>query len=236
MKLPLRILAAVCSVALIAALPAAAQKKSDDRARGLFVSKKADAMRIVILKVEDNKLVPVDPSREFKAGDQIKVAFQSNFDGYVYIVNVSPGGKKCLLFPSGDTSNAVISNKRYELPFNQNVIEFDAEKGTEVLQVVMTRERIPYLDAALKDAEGCLGDTASSAAAELAQGGIVTKDVTEVIPRTGPSGIRARDIILAPGRDKDPEGSVVAIPETQGSNGKLKAGEVVTFDIRLKHN
>jgi hypothetical protein len=59
------------------------------------------------------------------------------------------------------------------------------------------------------------------------------KNVTPVVPKD--TAVRARDIILAPGKDKDKSGSVVAIPENGGS-GKLKPGEIAPFELRLKHN
>ena len=200
------------------------------RARGLFVSKKADAVRVVILKEEGGGLVPIDPSRSFTKGDQIKVSFQSNFQGFVYIVNVTPGGKKCVLFPYGAELNSITSGQRYDLPKN-GTIEFDEEKGTEVLQVIMARERIPHFDLAVKESDGCLGESAASAAAELVSSktGIVGGSATSI------KGIRARSIILAAGKDKDQEGSVVAISTKDGS-GKLRDKEAAVFEIHLKHN
>jgi hypothetical protein len=203
------------------------------RARGLFVSKKSDAMSILVLKVADGTLVPVDPSTQFKAGDQIKIQFQSNFEGYIYVVNIEPNGKRKVLFPYADASdNSVRPDQRYDIPPGTAAIEFDTEKGTEVLQVIMSRSRIPYLDAALKEPDQYLSETAASAAEEL-QGGI-SKKVTPVVPASEGSKVRSRDIILAPGKDKDAKGSVVAIPDT-GGGGKLKNGEIAPFEIRLKH-
>ena len=203
------------------------------RARGLFVSKKSDAMSILVQKVDGGLLVPVDPSSEFKAGDQIKIQFQSNFEGYIYIVNIEPNGKRKVLFPYTEASNNAVSpDQRYDLPPGGDAIEFDTEKGTEVLQVIMSKDRIAYLDAALKNPERYLSDSASSAAAEL-EGGIAKK-VTPVVPESEGSKVRSRDIILAPGRDKDAKGSVVAIPDNAGG-GKLKSGEIAPFEIRLKH-
>ncbi|HJZ68236.1 MAG TPA: DUF4384 domain-containing protein [Blastocatellia bacterium] len=202
------------------------------RARGLFISKRSDAMSIIVYKNDGGTLVPVDPSNQFKAGDQIKLQFQSNFDGYVYVVNIAPSGKRCVLFPYPDAAdNAVRSDEKYDIPPGGDAIEFDEEKGTEVLQVIMSRGRIAYLDAALKEPGRCLSESASAAASEL-QAGIV-KNVTPVVPRD--SSVRARDIILAPGKDKDKSGSVVAIPEN-GGGGKLKPGEIAPFELRLKHN
>lgn len=137
------------------------------------------------------------------------------------------------MFPHPEAAdNKVDPDERYDIPPGKLTMQFDEEKGTEVLQVIMSRDRIPYLDAALKEPEGCLSESASSAAAEL-QGGIAKK-VTPVVPQTEGSKVKSRDIILAPGRDKDPKGSVVAIPDN-GSGGKLKSGEIAPFEIRLKH-
>jgi hypothetical protein len=211
------------------------QKSNEaSRARGLFVSKKSDAMSILVLKVSEGTLVPVDPSNEFKAGDQIKIQFQSNFEGYIYVVNIEPNGKRKVLFPNGDaTDNSVSPDQRYDIPPGSAAIEFDNEKGIEVLQVIMSKGRVPYLDAALKEPEQYLSDSAANAAAEL-QGGIAKK-VTPVVPQgEGAGKVRSRDIILAAGKDKDSSGSVVAIPDN-GGGGKLKSGEIAPFEIRLKH-
>jgi len=211
-------------------------QKTDEskRARGLFVNKKSDGMSVLVLKLEDNALVPVDPSQAFKAGDQIKIQLESNFDGFIYVVNIQPSGKRCLMFPyPGAANNAVVSGEQYQIPPGKDAMQFDEEKGTEVLQVIMSRDRIPYLDAAQKEPEGCLAQSATTAAAEL-QAGIVKK-VTPVVPQTGGSKMRSRDIILAAGKDKDTNGSVVALPDN-GGGGKLKPGEIAPFEIRLKHN
>jgi len=211
------------------------QKGSEaSRARGLFISKKSDAMSILVLKVTDGTLVPVDPSNEFKAGDLIKIQFQSNFEGYIYVVNIEPNGKRKVLFPYPDaTDNSVRPEVRYDIPPGSAAIEFDKEKGTEVLQVIMSRDRIPYLDAALKEPEQYLSQSAAGAAAEL-QGGISKKVTPVVTPNDGK--VRSRDIILAPGKDKDTNGSVVAVPDTGSAGGKLKPGEIAPFEIRLKHS
>lgn len=222
------------------------------RARGLFVSGQADAIHIIILKkVDENKFIPVDPTRSFQPGEQIKIAFESNFDGYVYVINVTPGGKKRVLFPFDKESNRITQKQRYELP-NLNTFVFDEEKGTEIVQVMMSREAIPLFDLAVKNSHGELGETASSAAAELSgttkpvKSGIVTENMATVLPQTGTGTKRQRGIILSPGKDKATEGTYVAIPDkaTDRSGqvtkdkepaGRLKANEVAVFEIRLQH-
>lgn len=239
-----------------------AQKKSSQakqpdeaRTRGLFVSKRADAMRFVLLKAQDNSFAPVNPGQEFKSGDEVKLSFESNFEGYIYVVNIEQDGKKCLIFPyTGETNNKVKLDQSYTLPRGATW-KFDENKGTEVVQVIMSREPIAFLDTALKNPtcsnpENCceLSASASSAAAELganakkpeantngsskpAQSGIAEDNLAQVLP----SGIRAREIRFSAGKDKDDKGSVVAIDD-KGASGKLKQGEAAIFEIRLKHN
>ncbi|HWO01004.1 MAG TPA: DUF4384 domain-containing protein [Blastocatellia bacterium] len=209
--------------------------------RALFVKKRSDAMRVLFSK---NGL-PVDPSRDvFKAGDEIEVKYESNFRGYAYFVNITPEGKKCLIAPC---SRAEISEMVPGSLYKQTV-GFDEEKGTEVLQVVLSRERIKFLDDAITSAGCCdpsrpcgceLSANAASAAAQLAsnaankKGGIVVNDIVAVVPQSGSGGVGTRGIKLAAGRDKQ-EGSFVAIEDEKNDN-RLEAGQAAVFEIRLNH-
>jgi hypothetical protein len=223
------------------------KESADDavvRTRALFVKKRADAMRVVVLQGGN----PVVANQEFREGEEIKIKFQSNFEGYVYILNITPGGKKRLLYPcSSQMTNTVIPGRIYTLPPEPQSIAFDDEKGTEVLQVIMTRDRIGFLDEAIRVADCCdfakpcdLTESASTAAAELAgtvqiqqpggaeSGGLAAGGSAQ----NGSSGMRSRGIKLASGRDKD-KSSYVAIQD--GAGETLKQGQVAVFYIRLKH-
>jgi hypothetical protein len=223
-------------------LPTLAQNRTSLRQRGIqlkedYQSGKVDGMRILVLKSEGGNFLPVDPGRIFQPGDEIRVAFESNFDGYVYVVNVSPGGKKRVIFPGAQaaaSSNVIRARQRIELPPTSFI--FDKETGTEILQVIMARQPIAVLDSAVKNSGGEL-QSASSAAAELsgsAGRGIVSNDGAAVLPQG--TGIQARGVFLAPGKDRDKSGSVVAIADDKQSDGRLKPGEVAAFEIRLQHN
>jgi hypothetical protein len=234
MRVMLRFTLAVMLVASIIVPAMSAEKKRQQKdeatvARGLFTKKTSDAMTILILKYEDGNLSPVAPNTEFKTGDKIKLQLKSNFDGFIYVVNIEPDGKRRLMFPIPEAlDNTVSPDETYEIPPG-HIMEFDAAKGTEVLQVIMTRSRIKYLDEALKSPEGYLSESASSAAAELQPG------IAKNVPSVAGDKTRSRDIIFAAGKDKDQKGSVVAIPDS-GAGGKLKQGETAQFQIRLKHN
>jgi hypothetical protein len=221
---------------------AAAQNQTPLGQRGIQLKEdyntgKVDGMRILVLKSESGNFVPVDPGRVFTQGDEIRVAFESNFDGYVYVVNVSPDGKKRVVFPgnqAANSNNAIRARQRIELPRTSFI--FDRETGTEILQVIMAREPVAVLDAAVKESKGAL-QSASSAAAELSANtprGIVSENVASVLPQQ--MGLRARGVFLAAGKDNDKSGSVVAIADEKRAEGRLKTGEVASFEIRLQHN
>jgi hypothetical protein len=206
--------------------------------RALFVKKRSDAMRVLFLK--DG--VPVDPKDVFKAGDEIEVKYESNFKGYAYFVNITPEGKKCLIAPCSRTE----INEMAPASLDNQTVAYDEEKGTEVLQVVLSRDRVKFLDDAISNTGCCdtpcgceLSANAASAAAQLAsnaaskKGGIVVNDVVAVVPESGSGGVRARGIKLAAGRDKQ-EGSFVAI-EDQKNDNRLEPGQAAVFEIRLNH-
>ena len=232
-----RLVAAVLMAGIIAVAPVLARQA--ERTRGIQVKYdkgEVDGVRILVLKGESGKWIPVDPSRQFRENDEIKIAFESNFSGYVYILNVTPKGKKVVLFPRLDMKdNRLVPLQRYELP-TRGAMVFDKETGVEILQVVMSPDPIQVYDDAVRNSEGELGASASSAAAELTansrkRGGIFSENVAVAAP---PKGVRTRGLELAPGKDKDAKGTIL-IANPEGGKGKLVKGEIAVFELRLQH-
>ena len=212
------------------------------RARALFIKKRSDAMRVIVLKDD----VAVDPSRNFRQGEEIQVKFRSNFDGYAYVVNVTPGGRKRLLFPcSRSRNNRVIVGAENVLPSAAHGFVFDAEPGAETLMVIMSRTPVAELDAALaacctSATQDCcdrfvcdLNDTTSKAVDLLAGAAPGQVQGIAAPASTASAGARSRGIILAPGRDKNKAETFVAVEDKEG--GRLQSGKVAVFYVRLKH-
>ncbi len=193
---------------------------------------KVDGVNVIVYLIEGDTLVPVDPGRDFKKGDQIKVQFKSSFDGHVYFVNVPPSGKKAVIYPDGkETDNLIRARQTYVLPQSTTFEFVDDDKGIEVIQVIMSRQPIQLFEDAIRNSNGELGETASSAASELMsmeskRPGIDADNTTNILPE----GVRTRSVRLAPPREKGETGTVVAVPDN-----KLKPGEVAVFEIRLRH-
>lgn len=226
-------------------------KQEEVRTRAMFVSKKADGLE---LKLTTERGDLIDPGKSFKAGDRVRVGFESNFKGFVYFINVTPGGVTKVIY-----SREIEADQSYDLPSKPYAIEFDKEPGTEILKVVLSYERIKSYEDALKSADGELGKSAASVADELADNspkkggakkpqtketkapgeavGIVTSDKTcgrerGLVLASGTEA-RCRSLVLASGNQSKNEGSVVAISDKQGT--KLQTGEVAVFELRLKH-
>jgi len=173
---------------------------------------------------------------------------ESNFEGYAYIINVEitrNSEKRFLLYPNPRAANNRIkSDEGFGLS-----IGFDEKAATEVLQVIVSHDRIEYLDSALNgncsEAENrcelespvsaqvasLVGDKKSSPQPNTA--GIFPRQSAQ---RQNQSGLRSRNIILAPGKDRRSKETYVAIPIKSGSDGRLKSKEAVVFEMRLKHS
>ena len=245
-RLPPLILLVLAVISLLpAATPAQKKRAKAQGTRGLdtvrqqFESGEADGLSFTVYKYVRNQPVAVDPSHTFRQGDEIKLDFESNFDGYIYIVNVMPNGARRLLFPyQGQGDNMVRKRRTYSLPKPGLAWKFDEQKGTEILQVIMSRQRIPFLDAAIGNPKGNLDESAAGAAAELARNqkspraGIVSDEIALALPPRQAGTMNSRGIKLGRGREK---GTTIAIPKDKGKGSQLQTGEVSIFEIRLRH-
>lgn len=96
--------------------------------------------------------VRVDPSREFRKGDHVRVLLESNVDGYLYIFNTTDGGKPVMIYPDAeldDAGNYIRGHVPFEIPSSLGAEErlrwftFDQNSGAEKLYFVFTREPLP---------------------------------------------------------------------------------------------
>lgn len=133
--------------------------QSEDQVRDvqkIYKDAKAPGLEVTIYLQEKNgALTPVSPDREFHKGENVKIRVESNFDGYLYIVNHGASGNKSLIFPDGKESNLLQRGKTYLLPSTYDLI-LDEKAGFETLQIIATPNRLATLDAALKQPDGKL--------------------------------------------------------------------------------
>jgi hypothetical protein len=91
----------------------------------------------------------VSPDTVFRSGDRIRVAAQSNDEGYLYIVMKGASGTWKVLFPSAevaDGSNRVASGRQTLIPPPPGHFAFDEHAGEERLFIVLSRNPEPSLE------------------------------------------------------------------------------------------
>lgn len=94
--------------------------------------------------IRQGKLAQVDSRFPFRSGDQLRFHVQSNIDGYLYILmKQGSRGDSALLYPApgSDENNKVSAGKDLMVPAN-GVLEFDAKPGTEILKVVLSKDKL----------------------------------------------------------------------------------------------
>jgi hypothetical protein len=231
------------SVVALTGIAASPQKNEEQKPEVLerairqkYSSGQDDGISVVVYKYENGDANPINPANHnFKKGDEIRIEFQSNFDGYVYFINIPPKGEKTIFYPDRkfqNNSNVIRARQRYILPRDTIFTFEDDQTGMEVIQVVLARQPVPFLEDAIKNSDGVIASTAEGAAAEfkevsMSQGGFAVEKPVKVLPDKE-TAVLTRSVRLAPPKEKDKEGAVVTVPD------KLKPGEVAVFEIRLR--
>lgn len=94
----------------------------------------------------------IDPDREFRAGDRIRISMEANTDGYLYVFHTENDNAPTLIFPDSrlnDGNNMIEAHVPYEVPSpfetseNLRWFVFDENPANERLYIVITREPIP---------------------------------------------------------------------------------------------
>ena len=86
----------------------------------------------------------------YALGESVRVFVQTNKDAYVTVLNVDPNGETTVLFPNRyQSANFVPANRPLEVPApnSQSRLVVTGSVGTEMLKVLASTERVPWLDA-----------------------------------------------------------------------------------------
>jgi serine/threonine-protein kinase len=96
---------------------------------------------------QDERPVDVDPAQDFRTGDRIRFAFESNINGYLYVAQQGTSGNWTVLFPNPNINggrNAVKRFEEYEVP-QGDWFQFSGNPGTEQVFVFLSREPLKTL-------------------------------------------------------------------------------------------
>jgi len=105
-------------------------------------------LRYTILKKTGDGQAETDSDAVFHAGDRIRLAVETNDDGYLYVVNRGSSGTWKVLFPSAEVKagdNRIQRRTRFEIPSGYT-FTFDEQPGEEKLFIVLSRQPEPDLE------------------------------------------------------------------------------------------
>jgi len=170
----------------------------------------------LIQKMADGSEVDVDSAKTFHSGDQVKLSFESNIAGYLYVAMQGSSGTWTVLFPSVEINggrNAVAPLEPYDVPSGNDWFQFDHNVGTEHLFVFLSREPLSQLPGFGRPVTKAETLTAS-----------VVQDLQQ--------SIRSRDLVLQ--KDQSSGGKPGVRQATYVVN-RAEVGKAVTATISLIH-
>lgn len=103
----------------------------------------------VFMREPSGRAIRVEPTREFRNGERIRIALETNTDGYLYIFNSENGAAPRMIFPDARLDggeNWVEAHVPVEVPSSEEAeerlrwFEFYGDPGTERVFIVVTRE------------------------------------------------------------------------------------------------
>ena len=110
----------------------------------------------LFMRGANGRSVRVEPDREFRAGDRVRIALEPNVDGYLYIFHAEGVGAPEMIYPDSrldDGNNWIEAHVPMEVPSSEEADErlrwftFDANPANEHLYVVITREPLQSVPA-----------------------------------------------------------------------------------------
>jgi hypothetical protein len=170
----------------------------------------------LIRQLPDGSEVDVDSATTFHSGDKLKLSFESNIAGYLYVAMQGSSGNWAVLFPSAQINggrNQIAPLEEYDVPSDGGWFQFDETVGTENLFVFLSREPLSQLP----------GFTRPVTKAET-----LTASVVQELQQS----VRSRDLVFT--KDKSSGGKAGVRQSTYVVN-RAEVGKAVTTTISLIH-
>ncbi len=164
----------------------------------------------------DGAEVDVDAGAIFRSGDKLKLSFESNIAGYLYVAMQGTSGNWAVLFPSAQINggrNQIAPLEQYDVPSDGGWFQFDDQVGTEHLFVFLSREPLSQLPGFARPVTRAETLTAS-----------VVQDLQQ--------SVRSRDLIFT--KDQSSGGKPGVRQATYVVN-RAEVGKAVTATISLNH-
>lgn len=192
--------------------------------------------KVTILQRKTESFVAVLPNSQFKKGDRIKVEVESNFSGYLYMINLGSSGKASVVFPDRDADNKISRGRKYLLPHSYD-LEFDGNSGVDVFKVIMSLRPIPVFQNAASTEDGRLDEIALKelksilSMHEAQQFGINRMEFNQKSRVGGFDAVGTREPIW----NTQKKASLMTILQKNKTPGRLQANQAAIFGMKFQN-
>jgi hypothetical protein len=257
----IRLICALLFFTMIWSGPAYSQGEQEQGARGIFQLEQGNGFAIDILlkRPASDVWLNVPPDTVFRNGDQVKLGLRGNFDGYIYIINIGTSGLRRIMVPGPSVSENHLQKNLYKQFL---VGELSGEPGEETLYIISAPTKIMEFEQAIAQNKGVIAApmpetktktkpvaqpitepplTTKKDSATVINQPVSTKNSSKkstfgVLKSVGANAVKILGIVSLFSREVESEYS----PEDErtfvaSSNGRLKGGEFVAFELILRH-
>ena len=184
---------------------------------------------VLLINASSGSEQPVDPATTFHNSDCLALGVQSNYDGYLYVLDRGSSGKWDVLLPSTEMSgesNYVKARTTMKAPA-QYCFSLDNPPGVEHLYLVLARnpQDVSELNSAIKSNGGTTSGTSDSQPASA------PKIETQMARLE--EGMRSRDLKIT--KVSKPSGGEPANAVYVVDTSHSAADRIIT-EIQIKHN
>ena len=104
----------------------------------------AHRMELVLERLDGDTWHAIDPGLVLAQGDRVRFKFRTNFDGYLYVMNLSTSGTYEQLFPRQETGqdNRVTASKEYQVPATNAAFRIAGPPGHEIVYWMVSPARL----------------------------------------------------------------------------------------------
>ena len=108
----------------------------------------------IFMREPSGRSIRIEPTREFRNGDRIRLALEPSVDGYLYIFDSEDGAPPRMIFPDARLDggeNWVEAHVPIEVPSSEEAeerlrwFEFYGDPGSDRIYIVVTREPLPLV-------------------------------------------------------------------------------------------
>ncbi len=152
----------------------------------------------LLLRGADGNYTETSTDTIFHHKDHVRLSIMSNEPGYLYVIQQGSSGNWSPIFPApnaGPDANRVEPGSPHQIPGAADAFEIDNHPGTEKLFVVLSREPISDLDAALQRLKHpSTAPSAESAPRQPERGEVL--EASNHIPDDLVQRLASRDLVL----------------------------------------